>query len=342
MIKIKTKDHLVYFMQSGMMKLSNYDLKFVQNLNTVILQHKPITTNQTLLFDKLISKYKKQLSKHKYSVQFLMSLPWTVDIVESSSEYTEVHISIENNKIFIRCPFNKKFVTEFRKIEYNPFKWDNENKRYESEYSTRAFKIAHNTIPKFYSKVNYCDTASALINRLSNYSPTDIWEPTLVEVNGRYLIGATNQFVQPLIENIELNTDVKTLSYLSEICVRISDNLAKDNRLNFANSVFYETQIDDLGNVFNWLKELGCDCIFFSGLSNPLKKNNVFDTLKELGIHHYNQSDMIFSLNPSVYNSYNYIVNIYFNVVRADQFSYLKHNAKKIIKVHNGFHIDIV
>ena len=56
MMKMQTKEHLVYFMQTGMMRLSHYDLHFVQNLNYIIL-------NKNIEINNIFTIYKEKIIK---------------------------------------------------------------------------------------------------------------------------------------------------------------------------------------------------------------------------------------------------------------------------------------
>ena len=60
---MKNKEQLLYFFLQGKISLSQYDYKFMANLQTMIQRDHRVTTGQANLFDNLISKYKKQLTK---------------------------------------------------------------------------------------------------------------------------------------------------------------------------------------------------------------------------------------------------------------------------------------
>jgi len=341
MMKLQSKEHLVYFMQCGMMNLSSYDLKFVQNLNILIAQKNPITSNQITLLEKLLSKYKRQFSKHKYNLEFIQSLPWHSAIIQSTSEYTEAYLSITDGKIYLRCPFNKKFITALRQVSNNPFKWDRENKRYESLFSTYSLKIIYNLVSENYSTVNYCEVTKQLLNKVNQYAGNLIWQPTLIKSNDLLLIGATNKFVDEATKNIKLDLSDKTVFKLSSYGVGISDELAKDPKLSFASSTHVEIDMNDLFKIFQWLYELGCDCILFSGLTVQHIKNNVHKHLLELGIDYYSHRDVLFTTNKMVTESYNFIASVHFTSVKINPSMRYKDSIKKIIKVHNSQPINI-
>lgn len=341
MLKIQNKEHLVYFMQSGMMKLSSYDLKFIQNLNILIAQNKPVTSNQVTLLEKLLIKYKRQLNKNKYNLEFIQSLQWNCKIIPSAPEYTEAYLSINNDKVYLKCPFNKKFLTELRQVSSNPFKWDCDKKRFESSFSTYAFKIIYQLVTKNYSTVNYCDITQQLLNKLNQYDNNLIWQPTLVKSNDLLLIGSSNKFLDEATKNITLDLSAETVFKLGLHGVKISDELSTDPNLSFANNTYVEIEMNDLSKIFQWLHKLGCDCILFSGLTVQYVKNDVQKILSELGIDHYSHRDVLFTTNKMVTDSYNFIASIHFTSVKINSSMRYKDTIKKIIKVRNSQPIKI-
>ena len=246
MFEMKTKEHLLYFMNSGMMKLSISDNKFIQNLNYLVANKNPITTNQVLLLDKLIDKYKRQFCKQKYDVEMIKALPWTNTIKESIPEFTEAHISIINGMIHFRAPFNKKFVTQFKIVNDEIFKWNSEFKRFESTFSSYGLKILVDTANKYYPKVNYCGVTQDLLNKLSQYKNIKIWQPTLTIVNGNLFIAGMNQHLYLATKDIELKLDIETVKILGDYGIGLDDDLKLDKSLVLANSFLYETNFNDI------------------------------------------------------------------------------------------------
>ena len=54
---MKNKEQLLYFFLQGKISLSQYDYKFMANLQSIIQNNMRVTSNQAELFGKLISKY---------------------------------------------------------------------------------------------------------------------------------------------------------------------------------------------------------------------------------------------------------------------------------------------
>ena len=108
--------------------MSQYDYKFMANLQTMIQRDQRVTTGQATLFDNLISKYKKQLSKLGLDKAELKELEWNSTLVESTAEYTGASVILLNDELTFRVPFNKTFISKFREVKDNTFVWDKERK----------------------------------------------------------------------------------------------------------------------------------------------------------------------------------------------------------------------
>jgi hypothetical protein len=74
-----------------------------------------VTSNQVSLFEKLISKYQRQLIKHGLFIDVLINLSWNTTIVKTTQEYTSAHIGILEDSLIFKTPYNKLFINEFRK-----------------------------------------------------------------------------------------------------------------------------------------------------------------------------------------------------------------------------------
>ena len=93
-IDFKCKEHVIwYFLKASdplrKINLSHYDFQFMSNMQSLTHEKKEITSNQAALFDKLISKYRKQLASHGIiNLEELKELPWQSTVVPSLPKYT--------------------------------------------------------------------------------------------------------------------------------------------------------------------------------------------------------------------------------------------------------------
>ena len=284
MMKLSTKEHLIFFMQSGMMNLSTLDLSFIQNLHHIIIKQNGITTNQVKLFEKIIKKYNRQFKKQKFKIELLENLPWTTTIIESDPIYTDAYISIENNKIYFKSPYNKGFFFELKKLIINPFTFDKINKRYEADFSTSALRIIFELANKHFEKVHYCPMSSDLIISNNKYNDVKIWNPTLVSVNNYCFIASCNQHLYNAIKDIDLKIDMKTISLLTEYGIKCSDDLLIHENIKFANELIVEVNLKDIDRYIEYLRLLDCDAILISRTTTSKISQMVVDKLTNANI----------------------------------------------------------
>ena len=69
MVDLKSIEQLLHFMKSHI-HLSRYDEKFIDNISLLT----QVTTNQVILFHKLVYKYRRQFVKHELFVEKLVEL----------------------------------------------------------------------------------------------------------------------------------------------------------------------------------------------------------------------------------------------------------------------------
>ena len=204
MIELNNKEQLIYYMVANL-RLSRYDIRFLQNLEKISSVKKRITSNQVELVDKLIEKYERQFVKNQMFIKELAKLPWKTLVVETTDEYTSAHIGILNDNIILKTPYNKAFITAFRSLSESSFIWDNTNKYYIADLSTFSLKLAINMVTKFFNEVRYSDNVKKLLDQLSYYKDVKYWTPTLVCTNGNYIIACTNTALDEAIKHISLN-----------------------------------------------------------------------------------------------------------------------------------------
>lgn len=319
MLKVTTKEELLYFMQCGMMRLSINDLRFVHNMHMIsCIRDKALTSNQVELFGILTKKYKKQLDKHKISQAMIENMPWSTKIVESDPEFTNAHITIVDNHIYFRAPFNKSFLIGLRKDNLvNTFIWNKELKRYESKFSTHALKLITSIAQDHYKFITHCEVTKKLLNIVNHYDAL-YWEPTLIPFNEQYIIAASNSFLDEAIKDIELSTNIKSISRLAEHGIKIDSSIINDGKLKFASE--FEPIIDfvNFDLVAQWLKELECDTVYYSSnarknfmyvtenvdriLSNLKIKLKVYSNNLEIPKSKYNVLLVLTTNAPTIYN----------------------------------------
>jgi hypothetical protein len=268
-----TKEQLLYFFLQGKISLSQYDQKFLSNLQMICHEKNRVTSNQVALFDRLVSKYSKQLYKNNVDHTQVITLPWKADIVPSTPEYTGAKVSYDDNLLTIRLPFNKTFISDFRSVNDNPFVWSREEKKYVAEFSTYALKIAYTLLPGYFPIVMYCDKLLSLLNQLSIYENVKVWEPTLVRVNGNLIVAGVNSILGDIIANMELKHNARTFYELSQLGIKIDPSLIDSPKLQFASEFVTEVNLDEFSEVAKWIIELNPNEVLFGrGLVNRLDR----------------------------------------------------------------------
>lgn len=251
------------------------------NLQTMIQNNGRVTSNQATLFDNLISKYKKQLTKHSFVKEELKQLPWKTMVVESTPEFTGAVVSLIDNNIVIRVPFNKTFIHEFRNTKHNHFDWSKDTKTYTAPFNTNNLKIAFTVLPKFFNTVRYDDELQSIIDELKKYEGL-IWNPTLKYVNGRLMVVASNSVLAELIEDIDMSLNPDILFKLSRLGIEIDQSLYADNpKLEFAASYIYDSEFSEIETMISWMKSIGCEHIIIGRALRTLYKHNEVESLVE-------------------------------------------------------------
>lgn len=265
---LKTKEQLLYYFNGQNIKLSTYDVRFCQNLQYLIAKNNYVTTNQKELFEKLISKYKKQISQAGIDVNSCKQLPWVTNIIQSEEKYTGAQVSMDRRgeNIIVKVPFNKKFITCLREENRNHnLEWVRAEKYYVSPLTTTALKFLVNELPKYFSTVTFDSKLQNFIDKVRSYS-AKIYNPTLVKVHNNYIIAAINNELYESTKQIELNDDPKTLFLLSQYGVTVDEDIIKDDKKKlFASTVVVNVDVSDLNDVLNWLHEFDIDMVYLGG-----------------------------------------------------------------------------
>lgn len=260
---LEYKEQLINYMMAGHVHLSKKDYGFFNNLKYLVQDKRPVTSNQDKLLNKLLVKYKRQLTKLGYDTAVLEQIPWKNPIVESSLEYLVAKISIENDLIAIRSPFNTRFIQYLRNIKNNEFVWSKQDKAYKATYNTFNLKTAYFSVNKYYDTVRYCPKVQNLLDQIKEYSESMYWSPTLVKSGDNFYIFGINNSLYESIKDLPLNDEPKTLFALSHHGVKIHSSITKDDTfLRFASEYNNNVDLDQLHNLEHWIEELGFDMVF--------------------------------------------------------------------------------
>ena len=284
-IDMKNKEQLLYFFLGGKISLSQYDYKFMANLQTMIQNNARVTSNQATLFDKLISKYSKQLVKNGFVKEDLKLLPWKTMVVESTPEYTGAVVRLVNNEITIRVPFNKSFISQFRQVENNNYTWDGIEKLYRAEFNTLSLKVAYYILPKYFQYVKYCDTLRKILDQLYDFKNL-VWNPTAIKHNSKLFLVASNEVLGSLITDDDLEITPRNLFKLKRMGITIGDDIySDDKKLKFAASDVYETDIEDIETTISWMRNLNCENVILGrGIRSVSWREELTNLIEKYGM----------------------------------------------------------
>ena len=276
-------------------RLSRYDKKFFHNINLLVTQGSDITENQNTLFNKLLTKYRRQFASKGLSIDDITNLPWTtLTVIQSSPAYTHAFIEVSGNQIFFRSPYKIKFIEDLRQEDH--FTWIKNEKKYAGEYSTLALKHLYNTANSHFEQIHYCETTSKLLQDLEQYNNIKFWQPTLVKVNDNLLIAAHNDILANAIKDIKFDYSLESLSKLVFYGVSIDESVISEanNRLggsqetlsylNFACARNPTFEIDQPELLSALLKRIGCDFVLIFNYRLNDGHYKIIDCLKRHNI----------------------------------------------------------
>jgi hypothetical protein len=332
-VKPHTKEQLVDFMLKHI-SLGTYDKKFLDNIVQLNFKIKnPVTTNQADLLDKITSRYHRQFLKKDLNSEELIQLPWTLQPIQSSPQFTQAYISIADDKdIVIHSPFKKEFVKTLKALEY--MNWDKENKLWHTQYAEFRLKKLIEISRDNYSTVNYCPIIEEILVQLKPYEEVKYWNPTLIERNGNYYVVACNKLLYEKIKDIELSNDPAIIARLVRLGIRIdvpADKVATDFN---ATLEFY-----DIKHIIDSLKSIGADYVILNQMYG-VNKSYMLEVANNLKAHKIKH--IIRTKGPEMFKEdlrqYEMPVKLNFGMIKSDDsIRYLG----KIIGLANNLQIEV-
>ena len=313
-VKPNTKEQLVDFMLKHI-SLGTYDKKFLDNiLHLNFAVKNPVTTNQAELLNKITSRYHRQFLKKELNSEELIQLPWTLQPIESSVQFTQAYISIADDKdIVIHSPYKKEFVKTLKALEY--MQWDKENKLWHTSYAEFRLKKLIEISIENYTTVNYCPIIEEMLIQLKPYEEVKYWNPTLIERKGNFYVVACNKILYEKIKDIELNNHPATVARL----VRLGINIDLDVD-SFAKEMNPQLEVHDMSSLIESLQSIGTDFVllkersgvnkeYMYNIANHLKANKIKhslirnDRVKDFNIFDLRKYEMPVKINLGMFKT---------------------------------------
>lgn len=312
-VKPTTKEQLVYYLLQNV-SLGTYDRRFLSNLTSMIVEAKnPVTSNQSLLLDKIVIRYAKQLRRKEIDATEMTTLAWTTEVIESIPEYTDAFITIKDEVIELRCPYKKECINDIRSKELS-IVWNKEVKNWTAPFCEEVLKHFIKCAEKHYHIIHYCKKTVEIINMLAEYEACTYWNPTLVKANGNYYISGVTSPLYDALGDIELSDNLDILAKLVCYGVKISDEVINDANARFDNSelVEFSTSLapvldcSDPQKIVDYFKEIKCDYVAIAESFGSVAKDlpALIAAIKNSGIPYLylDKRDSATNLDFSKYN----------------------------------------
>jgi len=273
-VQFTSKEQVIFFMMTPSISLSHYDYKFISNMQYLTHDKKQITSGQSELFEKLLLKYKKQWATNGYDSDQLNMLPWKCVVVTSLPKYTNANVDWDDsiNKLIIRVPFKKDFISSFRKemTSYYPvndsidnsltWSWNSERKRYEANPTTHALKLAYEILPRFFTTVYHNEVKDIITELESN--KIEYKSPTLTTVEGKYTVVESNYILDEKLLGVTLDNTPKCLYLMSQLGIDVDSKITNgEAKLEFCSNYIVECDIENVDEWTSWIVELGVKII---------------------------------------------------------------------------------
>ena len=336
----KNKEQVIDFLIQHI-SLGTYDKRFVVNISN---NSKLLTSNQSDLLDKIILRYQKQISKKTLDANQLIRLPWKISPVISSPQFTEVHLSIENEYIVLRSPYNKTFITEIRRKQLLLLNWKHEDKCWTLPATHTNLKSIIESVKQHYSEpINYCPVIKEFLQQLEEFNETDAWSPTLTRINGTLYVIACNESLHTVMQDIELNTDIHTIARLIRMGIVLSPALmfelstTHDVDISELFAHITDVEITDIDKLVKYLTLLKPDVVIVSEWHNSIYNQLYTDITKTLYEHNFNTKVILTTKKYEIYTEemqqYQLPVKIEFNRFTSDYSDYTI--SKKFLMVNS-------
>jgi hypothetical protein len=255
-VKPTTKEQLVNYLLSNV-SLGTYDRKFLDNLQTGFLGiNRPVTTNQSLLLSKIVTRYARQLAKQEIAYIDMVNLPWTKEPIESLPEFITAFAELVDDKIVIRSPYKTSFIKELRSVK--TVKWFKESREWHVNYNESNLKKVVTLIADHYETINFCETIKDMLATAEQYENIKVWDPTLVEVSGNLLIAGIIESMYDATHDIQLERSPKCFSTLASYGITISSELTTTDILTFAADPSPKIERSNILDLVEYLPIIGC------------------------------------------------------------------------------------
>lgn len=210
-------------------RFNRYDLKFINGiLRQRIYRGQAITTGQAELLDKLIVKYRKQLSDQLVNATDILALPWDLPPVPKTPDNDKYQLQIDNDTLICKFPFNETLVQKVQQLRNkNGIKahWNRNQLQWELPMTLPNFKGWYDLTVESGFLFEYCAHIQQLLDTINSYGDASHWQCRLVRLPSGYCV--INNISETLLEHLPeftYNLDEKTVDQLTELGIFVDVN----------------------------------------------------------------------------------------------------------------------
>jgi hypothetical protein len=247
-------------------KLARYDEGIVYSFAAQLMNKVAFTDRQAALAVKLVSKYKKQLSKLGVDVKKIDENP--VFKYPPRTVDRERKVKISDNMIVIKFPFDPVIVDLFREINKNlsdivNLKFDNVTKCWTAPISEQLMMVLQYVFDKYNFSID--ESYENLFNQIKEIHQSGYSIELCFDDNGELYIKNSPKELQEYVENtlggLHLSNVTKLVDCSKQSGYTVSDEVinwtkTKNEHLDINYLLLREHQINDLAKVFLYLKEM--------------------------------------------------------------------------------------
>jgi len=332
------KEEVLSYLTKGYIHVSKKDYLFFHNLQKFIEQGKNITTRQNELFDKLLSKYQRQFKKQNLDGTYLKKLNWKTKVVPTDPLLLIPTISLIENFIVIKAPYNKKFASSFsyKRLVFNNFKWDKINKKYFAEFNTVNLKLAYSKVKECFKEFKLCPNLQDIVNELNDYS-TKVWQPTLMKNCDHLYVSAINEYLYDALTDVNFEFNLASIYEITKFGVKVDSKILNNEILTkFLNNHEVILNFIEVETIIANLKSFGINKVYIQSNSNSFLKNSSHKILELL-----DQYEIKFELLKVNYEPKVYVPNSLSIRLSKSIMTHSNILSDKVIVVANDMPIDI-
>lgn len=217
---------------STQISLSRYDRKFMNSIyKKVISENRPISIKQNDLWEKIVSKYQKQIESQHLTVQHLLSFKWQLPPQEFKSKYPGSQAWIEEGELRVTFKFKEELINELREIRNRyefDFVWDPECQYWHGQVTNELLTTIVNWTLAKIPEMTYDNSITNVIDQVEHTGNKRSWMPYVrTTTSGPVLLSAS----PTLHQTVDIsNMGMTTVDSLSRCGVAIDPRLKRKLR----------------------------------------------------------------------------------------------------------------